>query len=318
MLKGFIPSEVIHRNGEKFLQFAAKDIPSVGYKVYALNDSKRKTNVSEVFSYSNNLVETPFYRIKLTNSGVITSLIDKRTGKEWAGKYLNYLGSGNIHAGEEINVECISENCMQLECRSAEPILHACRFTFYRDDPRIDIENTILENFGKPLYWTFQANVGEPEVWHEEVGAIIKAKKASSGGHYANRMARYDHLTLNHFVDVGNDKEGLTISNSDCLFFRLGESTPEFLDENSSVINILIGGQIDKGLGIIDQDGDTEFNQHYSILPRYMAFDQLTAMRFAMEHQNPLFAGRVSVGGELPPDRYSFLETKNMMQNICM
>ena len=256
-----VPCEVINRNGETILHFMANDIPSVGYKVYALYDSKKDNEESEHFAFKNNQVETPLYRIKLTNSGVITSMVDKNTGKEWAEEYLNYLGSGDKHAGEEIGIEYKGDNCLRLVCHSDEPVLHKSRFTFYKDDPRIDIENTIFENFGEPLYWTFSVNVNEPEVWHEEVGAIIKAKKASSGGYYANRMARYDHLTLNHFVDIGNEQEGLTISNSDCLFFRLGESTPEFLDENSSVINILIGGQIDKGLGIIDQDGDSIFTR---------------------------------------------------------
>jgi len=313
-----IPCVQIIKNGNSYLQFTAKDVPSVGYKVFTLEESSGKAETTEALTYKDNVVETPYYHLEISNSGVITSLIDKGTGKEWTRGYLNYLGSGDIHSGDQINVEKTGDISLQLVCRSDEPVKHVSSFTFYKDNPRIDIDNTILENFGAPLYWSYDVNIDQPEVWHEEVGAIIKAKKESSGGHYANRMARYDHLSLNHFVDIGNEKEGLTISNSDCVFFRLGDSTPEYLDENSSVVHILIGGQVDrdKGLGIIDQDGDSVFHQSYSIRPRKEAFDQLSAMKFALEHQNPLFTGKVNDGGILAHDQYSFLNT--FEQNLVL
>ncbi|MFC2124909.1 glycosyl hydrolase-related protein [Bacteroidota bacterium] len=305
--------DVVNVDGKDYLQFVANDIPSIGYKVYRLENSNKIFDNPEPFFFKDNTLETPFYFIKLTNSGVITSMVDKKSGKEWVKDYLNYIGSGDIDKGQQIEITKQRNSCISLECVSDEPIMHTSRFTFYRDDPRIDIDNTIHENFGTPLNWTYSFNVNNPEVWHEEVGAVVKAKRASEGGHYANKMARYDYLTLNHFMDVGNDHEGVTISNSDCLFFRLGNSTPEFLDENSSEVHILIGGQVDhdKGLGIKDQDGDSVFHQSFSIRPRFKEFDQLVAMRFSLEHQNPLFVGEVSEGGNLPHDQYSYFSTSD-------
>jgi len=124
-------------------------------------------------------------------------------------------------------------------------------------------------------------------------------------------MARYDYLTLNHFVDVSNADEGITLSNANNLFFKLGESMPEYLDESSSTIHVLIGGQVDKGLGVPDQDGDTLFHQSFSLLPHSGGFNAPTAMKFSMEHQNPLFVGEVSGGTELPGEKYSFVRNTN-------
>jgi alpha-mannosidase len=119
-------------------------------------------------------------------------------------------------------------------------------------------------------------------------------------------MARYDYLTLNHFVNTGNSKESITLSNCSCLFFRLGNSTTDFLDANSSVIHVLIGGQVNDNLGVIKQDGDTVFNQHFSLMPQDHSFNQGEAMCFSLEHQNPLQAGYVKEGGSLKEKKYSF------------
>jgi alpha-mannosidase len=155
--------------------------------------------------------------------------------------------------------------------------------------------------------------VENPEVWHEEVGAVIKAKLASAAGHYADRMARYDYLSLNHFMNVGNENESISISNSNCLFFRLGNSTPDFLDMNSSTVHILVGGQVNKeqNLGIINQDGDSIFHQSFSILPHNHKFDAGISIRFALEHQNPLIGGIVLPGGEWENKEHSFINNKN-------
>ena len=172
--------------------------------------------------------------------------------------------------------------------------------------------NEIGENFGKPAYWTYSFNIENPTVWHEEVGAVVQAKYKSEGGHYADQMSRIDHLTLNHFADVSNNKEGITISDLDCLFMKLGNSGTQKLDSKSAQINVLIGGQIDENfnLGVKKQGGDTLFEQHYALLPHAGAFAQTSAMKFALEHQNPLTTGLLSSNGnQFNEQQYSFLQT---------
>jgi alpha-mannosidase len=117
------------------------------------------------------------------------------------------------------------------------------------------------------------------------------------GGHYSPRNARYDWLTLNHFADIGGaDGFGATLSNADCAFVRLGQSTIDRLDTSTPLLSVLVGGQVDgPKLGIPSQGGDSRFRQRFALTTRDR-FDGLEAMRFALEHQNPLATG-VVVGG---------------------
>ncbi len=303
---GMVRSE----EGKKVLRVRVEDIPSVGYRLFKLETNKPEAT-ENVFRFSGSKLETPFYSVKFSKSGAISSLFDKKLKKEWAKGLLNNPGSRNIESGDKIRILEKDNSHISLICRSGDPVKHESIITFYADDPRIDFRNTIMQNFDSLLHWSFAFNIDAPEVWHEEVGAIIKAKTASAGGHYADRMARYDYLSLNHFLNIGNSSESITLSNSDCLFFRLGNSTPSFLDQNSSVVHILVGGQVNENLGMIRQDGDTLFNQSFSLLPHGHSFNAGESMRFSLEHQNPLVAGKAGSSGDLDEKKYSLLTTDN-------
>jgi alpha-mannosidase len=104
----------------------------------------------------------------------------------------------------------------------------------------------------------------------EELGAILRMKKKSDGGHYAERNARYDYATLNHFADItdGTNTRGVTLSNWDCAFVRLGRSTPDALDTATAQLHVLAGGQVDGDqLGIRNQNGATHFLQRFALRP---------------------------------------------------
>jgi len=159
--------------------------------------------------------------------------------------------------------------------------------------------------------WAYSFNLPAPDVHHEEVGAVIRAKLLADGGHYSGRNARYDWLTLNHFADMSASDVGITLSNADCYFFRLGNSTPSFLDQNSSVVHILVGGQVNENLGMIRQDGDTLFNQSFSLLPHGHNFNAGESMRFSLEHQNPLVTAKAGTTGDLTEKKYSLLTNDN-------
>src|SRR6185295_15782520 len=62
------------------------------------------------------------------------------------------------------------------------------------------------------------------------------------------------------------------------------------------------------GLGINNQGGDTQFLDRFA-LRTHGPYDPVAAMQLALEHQNPLVAFRIPVGGgsEMPQDRKSFL-----------
>ncbi len=86
----------------------------------------------------------------------------------------------------------------------------------------------------------------------------------------------------------------MTLSNADAYYMKLGNSTHTLLDTATPQLNILAGGQVDgPNLGIPNQDGDSNFLQRFA-LQTHGAFDQTTAMKFSLEHQNPLVASSVT------------------------
>jgi alpha-mannosidase len=159
--------------------------------------------------------------------------------------------------------------------------------------------------------WRFRFNLESPELRHEEVGALLRAKLSSQGGDYAPRQARTDWLTLNHFADLtGTGDVGITLANADCAFFKLGESTPDRLDAGSPNVAVLAGGQVDGGkLGIRSQGGDEYFLQRFALLP-HGPYNPVAAMKAALEQQNPLVVGPVTGGATspYPPDRFALVE----------
>ena len=76
-------------------------------------------------------------------------------------------------------------------------------------------------------------------------------------------------------------------------------------------MHILVGGQVNENLGIIRQDGDTLFHQSFSLLPHGRSFNAGESMRFSLEHQNPLVAGKAGSAGDLNEMKYSLLTNDN-------
>jgi len=148
-----------------------------------------------------------------------------------------------------------------------------------------------------------------------EVGAIALDKRHSDGGDYADTHARYDYITVNHFADVtdGPGRKGITLSNPDLAFAKLGKSTPTSLDTATPQINMLAGGQVDgRYLGIPDQYDATHFLQRFALRP-HGTYDAVASMKFALEHQNPVTCGPVISADDVgprppyPADTYSLL-----------
>jgi alpha-mannosidase len=105
---------------------------------------------------------------------------------------------------------------------------------------------------------------------------------------------------------------GITLSNQDCSFFKLGESKVDSLHENSSELHALAGGQVDKKLedggmmGIFNQNGQKTFCYQFA-LTTHKAFDATAAMKFSLEHQNPLTTGWIEGENGTSPNSFSLL-----------
>jgi alpha-mannosidase len=304
-----VPSQVVTITGQQYVRILAQDIPSVGYRIYEIQRvASQLTDSAAVISPGNSTVENDKYRVTINGAGAISSLIDKRNGnREWVWDMMNDLGSGSGLPVPE-NVGSVSAT---LFVDAGGTLAHRTRVTLYRDIDRIDIENEITQNFfgDPPLSYSFGFNIAGYTVHHEEIGAIATAKLTSQGGSYSPTCARYEYLTLNHFVDISDATEGMTLSNWDSPFFQLGNSSVSTLDVSTPRIKAMVGGRAapdTRGFG--GQDGDTYFKNRYS-LRRHDAYDQAGVMRMALEHQNPLVAEKLTgnADGPFPESNYSLL-----------
>jgi alpha-mannosidase len=309
-----VPFQLVQKDGQTYLRLLAERLPSVGYASFTIKQNQAPpAKLAPAATLQNGRFENDFYALAVTPTGVITSLVDKRQGREFArqvnGKFINDFG---IAASGQMHLENDGPVSTTLLCQANDSLRHETRITLYKHLPRIDLQNRVQKNFAHTVTTAFSFNLDQPDTWHEEIGAVIKAKRQANGGHYANTFARYDWLSLQHFANLSSGNASVTLSNGDGSFMRLGNSTPEFLDETSSQIEVLLGGQMDKdkNLGIFNQHGDSLFLQHFSLQTHAEAFDAKTALKFSLEHQTPLAAGFVTGGTRLPAT-YSFLKTDN-------
>jgi alpha-mannosidase len=299
-----VPFQFITKKDQNYLRILASDIPSVGYKIFEIQKRDVVNPFRVAAKVNENVFENDFYRISFNERGVITSLIDKKENKEWISpvnkRYANDLGSGTeISNLSDLPLKIENEGpvSVTLVAESYKPLKHISKITLFENNDRIELENFITQNFGAgPVTYSFSFNIQSPDIWHEEAGAILLAKPASKGGHYADSLCRLDWLAINHFADISGNGEGMMLSNRDAYFMKPGQSIPESIDYNTPQINVLAGGQIDrdKGLGIENQDGDSYFENFFALKPYNHNFDATASMKFSLEHQNPLIAGTVT------------------------
>lgn len=307
-----VPFQIVTVNGGDHLRIWAADVPAVGYKVFEIQSgSGTLFNDGPAANAGTGVISNARYNLTVANRGAITSFQDvTRANREFAasvnGRNINDLGAG---ANGTMTVENAGPVSITLKTISTAVMNHTTRVTLYRGGGRVDIHNDITQNFGGDPTWGFGFATTSPDVWHEEVGAVIRAKLNTSGGHYSDWNARYDYLTLNHFADmsgpIAGAPSGVTLSNADCFMFQLGASNVSTLDTATASINPVVGSDNN---GLTNQAGDTFFTQRFA-LQTHDAFDQAEAMKFSLEHQNPFITTAVTgnASSPYPATSYSYL-----------
>jgi alpha-mannosidase len=311
-----VPFQFVYVKNKPYLRILASEVPSVGYKVYEIAPGPGSLKIENAgyCIYFLNFAETPLYKVTFMPDGSLKSLIDKTNNntecvKQVNGLYMNDMVPGDETKGMEMKVENDGPVSLTLVTQSDYPVKHTSKLTLFRNIERIEIENYITQNFGDtPISYSFSPNVSQPEIWHEEAGAILKAKPQSKGGHYAEIFNRLDWLGINHFADISEKNSGITISNRDAYFMKIGDSKTDSLDDSSPQVNILAGGRIDadRNLGLPNQDGDSYFENYIALKPHQGPFDATLAMKFSLEHQNPFIAAKITGTSEqYPASNYS-------------
>ncbi|MFN7913711.1 MAG: FlgD immunoglobulin-like domain containing protein, partial [Vicinamibacterales bacterium] len=285
----------------------AADVPSVGYRVYEVQPVAPAA-WSDAATVTLPVMDNGLYGVTLGNRGHLPSVVDHRDGDRnlvASGSWLNDLNAGT----GTVTLESTGPVSTTLRVSAASVPPHTTRVTLYSGVDRVDVDNTITANFSGTQEYFWRFNLASPTVRHEEVGMIANAARAAAGGDYADANARTDYLTFGHFADFSEAGRGVTLSNADCSFFQLGNSTTTTLDANSPQIRATVGMQVDGvTYGIANQGGDTQFRNRFAIR-RHGAYDPAAAMRMALEHQNPLVGARMTGGpsAPLPADTLAFV-----------
>ncbi len=306
-----IPFQFITKKGKKNLRLLAREIPSLGYKVFEIRNVKTALAFKNAASLTGNVIENNYYKIVFSKQGVVTSLIDKSNGnrecvKPTSNLYVNDLGSGSGETGKPLRIENAGPVSVTLVSESDLPVKHTSKLTLYSNSDRIEFENCISQHLdNKPVTYSFSFDFQNPDIWHEEAGSVLNAKPVSKGGHYSDSICRLDWLTLNHFVDMSASGYGMTLSNSDAYFMKPGNSTITELDIKTPQINVMAAGQVDKWLGIENQDGDSIFENSFALKSHFSSFNATDAMKFSLQHQNPLVAGKVIGAKGAYPNQFS-------------
>jgi len=292
-----VPSQDVTVGGQARLRILARDVPPVGYRVYEVRPGAG-TAFAPSASVSLPAADNAYYRVTLGARGQLTSLVDHGDGeRELAGAGgLNDLGSG---AGT-VALESAGPVSTTLVVAAGGAPAHETRVTLYAPGvDRVDVESRVTENFADEETWLYDFALPGMTMRHEEVGMVARVARQADGGDYADEDTRTDFLTLNHFVDLSQSGRGVTLSAWDSPLFQAGGSSATYLDGTTPAVRCVAGLPGYAGLGIPGQGGDSDFLGRFA-LRAHGAWDPAAAMRFALEHQDPLVAAPVTGGATAP------------------
>jgi len=278
-------NQVVTLGGKTYLRILARDIPSLGYRVYRYGPGK-PTAAPDAASVVGNRIESDRYRVVLGTRGELTSAFNKSTAMEMAGGGgLNDFGSGTSAGLGEENAGPVSVTLRQ---EIAGPPQRRVRVTLVKDVDRIVIDDEILEHIAATSSYDYHVNLTSPQIRFEEVGAIARPGLATAGGDFL-AGTRADHMTLNHFVSFAEGGAAITLSNWDAFAMRVGHSTETTFDLSTPEVSILALGNLAYG-GITDQGGDSYFEQRFALQGGAGPVTNSQAMQMSLAHQNPLQA----------------------------
>ncbi len=301
-----VRSQPITIGGVPYVRILANAVPGVGFRQYEV-----RSGAGQSFPPSATVtlpsVDNGIYRVTLGSRGQITSVIDHKDGDRemvGSGGAIHDLGNGS----GSVVIESQGPVTTTLKVVAGGTPAHQTRVTLIAGVDRIEVEGKITANFGNEVGYTSAFNLPGMTMRHEEEGAILQVGRVSQGGDYADQNARTDYLTMNHFVDLSTADRGVVLSNWDSSFFVAGNSTVSTLDSTTPKVRAMVGFRVNN-FGIPNQGGDTSFLNRYA-LQTHGAYDPAVSMWFALQHQNPLVATRVTGGASAPINslNYAYLQ----------
>ena len=245
-----VPFSVVREgNGFRRVEFLARDVPPVGYKVYfARSGNEAPPAATET---NNTTLESPFYRVELdAASGAVRSIYDKQLGKELVdarssyrfGQYL-YVTGGDKEPNSLLQYRVVSPR-PELQIHQAEKgrLLSAERTPYgwlarmessAENTPRIVTEIHLYENEKKiefiedvskkevlakeAVYFAFPFAVSRPQFQYEIQNGVVDPAKDMYPG------AGHEWFNVQHWVSVAQDGFSGTVMPLDASLVTLGD-----------------------------------------------------------------------------------------------
>ena len=314
--------QVRREAGQTWLQFEARDVPALGYRVYALRPAEGRRDGPWPVVAEGTTLESPFYRLEVSpHTGGIVSLYDKVRGRELVDAaspyHLNqclYLSEGVEHTPCTATIEagpCGPVSGRLIVRAALKNTQLTTTITVYAGLDRLDIRNELEKqptSERQELDFAFPLAVPGRRYRVETPGVILEPGADQRPG------AGQAITAVRHFVDVFNDEFGVTFSQADSGLVEFGHRTtledPREPDpSNSTLLAVALENCIDWHEAIRDQAGATHFTFRYSLRGHGAGFDPVEAVRFGAEDNNELLALRLPAEqpGDLPGPVHSFL-----------
>ncbi|HEY6491176.1 MAG: polysaccharide lyase family protein [Terracidiphilus sp.] len=245
-----VPYSVL-QEGPNFrrVEFRAKDVPGVGYKVYELRPSKADVPISP--SSQTTTLESPFYRVELDlETGSIRSIYDKQLAKElvdtssaWRfGQYLYVTGGDkepnsvlqyravspkpelHIHATNGGHLIAVNPTPWgwraELESSAVNTPLVRTEVRLYEDEKKIELIEDVdkkSEVKKEAVYFAFPFAMTNPEFNYEIQNGVVNPAKDMYPG------AGHEWFSVQHWVSVEQDGVSGTVMPLDASLVTLGD-----------------------------------------------------------------------------------------------
>ncbi len=289
-----IPAQrVVRADGKIVWLFTATDVPAVGYKVYYTKDVAGTSATS--MTVTDKSLENDFFSIKFDDKGEITSIYDKRAGKEtlaeggkgnvfklyedMPGKYEAWditkfyydreiaLKDGKTEVYENGPVcasVLLTKPCYNSEIKQ--------RITIYKDIDRIDFETVVdWKEFKKLLKVGFDVDVNAKKFVRDMAYGVIE----SPNYRYTQADQAKFEVAAHNFIDLSDPDYGVSILN-DCKYGH--EVT-----RNNMRVTLL------KASTYPDPEADRGINTFtYTYYPHENTWVQAETLQRGLEINNPL------------------------------
>lgn len=311
--------------GERMLYFEAREVPSIGYRVFALQPDANMAPREATVVAEGYRLESPFYRLEVSpETGGIVRLYDKIRGRELVDAHSPYHLNQCLYLSEGVEHTPRRATIRPGPCGAVfgQLVVHAAlkntylvsTITLYGGLDCVEICNEVTKlptSEKQELDFVFPFAVPGRQYRYEAPGVIVEPGVDQRPG------AGQAVTAVRHFVDVFNAEFGVLLSQADTGLIEFGHRTtqedplaPDLT--NSTLFVLAMENCIDWHEAVRDQGGATQFTFRYRICGHEGGFDAVRAVRFGAEDNNELLP-LVLAGaqpGVLPAGRCSFLRVE--------